>query len=62
MNLEPVLLEELPKPFDATRGLDEVRELAPLRDLVRAAIPARRLEPDPSRHARMRDADARPGR
>jgi rhamnulokinase len=40
-------------------ALEGVRELAPLRNLVRAAIPARRFEPDPTRHARMRDADAR---
>lgn len=43
-------------------ALDGVRELAPLRNLVRAAIPARRFEPDPARYARMRDADGRLGR
>lgn len=43
-------------------ALEGVRELASLRNLVRASIPARRFEPDPSRHTRMRDADARLGR
>ena len=40
-------------------ALEGVRELAPLRELVRKAVPPRRFEPDPARHARMREADAR---